>query len=144
MLVKVSLHRGLILPCPTGHLAPMDLPGPSLDMIKRFIHDESFADVPLPSEGTSLSVRLTALTLCPASYATLLVEESQDSHGIDDTVPRDDGEGDTPPAQMMKQQRSSPAAAPENFETPSSSTSSGLSLLLKGRIRESTPHPQLP
>lgn len=33
-----------------GHLAPMDLPAQSLDMLKRFIHDESFADTILPSD----------------------------------------------------------------------------------------------
>lgn len=33
-----------------GHLAPMDLPGPSLDMVKRFIHDQSFADIVLPPD----------------------------------------------------------------------------------------------
>lgn len=34
----------------SGHLLPMDLPQQALEMIRRFIDDESFADTPLPSE----------------------------------------------------------------------------------------------
>ena len=34
-----------------GHLLPMDLPAASLEMLRRFLNDESFSDVKLPSYG---------------------------------------------------------------------------------------------
>lgn len=34
----------------SGHLLPMDLPQQALEMMRRFLNDESFADTPLPSE----------------------------------------------------------------------------------------------
>lgn len=75
-----------------GHLAPMDLPGATLDMLKRFINDESFTDILLPSDDY---------------YTTLPIESVKDSIGIDDTVsePEDD-DYNLPPKSI--QQSSSP------------------------------------
>jgi hypothetical protein len=115
----------------------MDLPGPSLDMIKRFINDESFADVPLPSEGNLLysrtSIRFDTLSI--AFYSTLLVDESQDSLGIDDTVTGFNEQGSsvptTPSSQIILNQQ---PPSPPNSESAQAKASSSASLLMNGAV----------
>jgi len=36
----------------SGHLLPMDIPAPALDMLDRFVNDKSFSDVALPSDDS--------------------------------------------------------------------------------------------
>ncbi len=89
-----------------GHLAPMDLPGPILDMLKRFINDESFIDIPLPDDGL-FSKNQVIIFLSVAYYSTLPIESVKDSIGIDDTVNEfEDGDYNSPPKSI--QQSSSP------------------------------------
>jgi hypothetical protein len=52
-----------------GHFVPTDQPSGSLDMIQRFLHHTSFADIPLPKDRAYVN-----LPLEPASTDTTLTE----------------------------------------------------------------------
>jgi hypothetical protein len=45
-----------------GHLLPMDIPATALEMIRRFLHKKTFADVALPSESYYMKTASMKLT----------------------------------------------------------------------------------
>ncbi|CAE7760255.1 unnamed protein product, partial [Symbiodinium microadriaticum] len=55
----------------SGHLLPMDQPAVALDMISRFLEDESFADLPLPTADKYEGVHI------PSAF-----EETEKAHNI--------------------------------------------------------------
>lgn len=119
-----------------GHLAPMDLPGPSLDMVKRFIHDKSFEDVVLPSECTLSSL---CYLLYIAFYTTLIVDDVEDSIGVDDTVKSaDDDNEPVEPSTISLESPITPPNIPKETDAYSTSHSS---LLILGTLGLLMLHP---
>lgn len=65
----------------SGHLLPMDLPDTALEMLRKFMDNESFATTPLPSEKSY--------------YSQLLFGSKHHKHSKDDVEPvtYESGEG---------------------------------------------------
>eukprot|EP01041_Mallomonas_annulata_P003654 gene3654-7281_t len=68
----------------SGHLLPMDMPALALEMLRKFLDNESFADVWLPNEASYLDQDTTEYTQSLRSASTVI---NNSSPGAMSTVP---------------------------------------------------------